>query len=127
MAKSGKLTKADMVDSVYNATGIDREDVHLVMDRAMSVLKDALAAGKAIELRGFGTFEVRIRKSRPKARNPKTGESVSVASHGVVFFKPGRELKRNVWAVENPAAIPDTEAERRKSVRLKNKPPLKRR
>ena len=60
-------------------------------------IKAALVSGKGIELRGFGTFEVRIRKGRQKARNPKTGEIVSVGSHGIASFRPGRELKQDVW------------------------------
>ena len=49
------------------------------------------------ELRGFGTFEVRVRKGKEKARNPKTGEIVSVDKHGVAVFRAGRELKEELW------------------------------
>ena len=52
---------------------------------------------KVIELRGFGTFEVRTRKGREKARNPKTGDLVAVDTHGVAVFRPGKELKDLVW------------------------------
>jgi integration host factor subunit beta len=52
-----------------------------------------------VELRGVGTFEVRTRKGRSKARNPKTGEIVSVEDHGVAAFRPGRELKTTAWSV----------------------------
>ena len=60
-------------------------------------IKDGLKENKVIELRGFGTFEVRTRKGREKARNPKTGEVVAVESHGVAIFRPGKELKDAVW------------------------------
>jgi integration host factor subunit beta len=68
-------------------------------------IKDALVDRKTIELRGFGTFEVRVRKGRQKARNPRTGETVSVKAHGVAAFKPGRDLKQAVWELggEKPA------------------------
>jgi integration host factor subunit beta len=52
----------------------------------------ALAAWKVIELRGFGTLEVKERKTATK-RNPRTGEAVIVPSRRYVLFHPGRELK----------------------------------
>ena len=48
-----------------------------------------------IELRNFGVFEVKRRRAR-KARNPRTGENVSVPERSVVTFKPGREMEERV-------------------------------
>jgi integration host factor subunit beta len=96
----GKLTKADIVDAVYNSTGIERRDARFIFDRIILEIKDSLASGKAIELRGFGTFEPRIRKGRT-ARNPRTGDRVDVAKHGIIFFRPGLELKEAVWTLKN--------------------------
>lgn len=62
-------------------------------------MKRALVEGKTVELRGFGTFEIRVRKGRERARNPKTGEIVKVEDHGVAVFRPGKELKDSVWNV----------------------------
>jgi len=92
-----KFTKADIVDAIYNKAGTDRKEIRALVDLFISELKAALVSHKVIELRGFGTFEVKTRKGRQKARNPKTGEPISVSSHGVVAFKPGRDLKRDVW------------------------------
>ena len=92
-----KFTKADLVDAIYNKSGLNRKDVQAVVDLLIVELKTALVASKVIELRGFGTFEIKTRKGRQKARNPKTGEAISIASHGIVAFRPGRELKRDVW------------------------------
>ena len=92
-----KFTKADIVDAIYNKTGTSRKEIRDVVDLFLEEVKMALVSRKAIELRGFGTFEIRIRKGRQKARNPKTGETVSVNSHGIVTFRPGRDLKRDVW------------------------------
>jgi integration host factor subunit beta len=63
----------------------------------LRTLKDAIAAGNTVELRGFGAFEVRARKGRARARNPRTGEPVVVKPHSVPYWRPGRELKREVW------------------------------
>jgi integration host factor subunit beta len=92
-----KLTKVDIVDSVYQKTGMNRKEIRTVIDLFLEEIKDTLIKQMSIELRGFGTFEVRIRKGRQKARNPKTGKLVSINSHGIAAFRPGRELKQDVW------------------------------
>ncbi len=88
-----KLTKADIVENIFQKLNINKRDIYKLIDFIFEELKGALAEDKIIELRGFGTFEVRIRKGK-KARNPKTGETVITEQHGVVFFKPGKELKQ---------------------------------
>lgn len=91
-----KLTKIDLVESVYLNTKIEKQQVQVVVDNLLEQLKSSLEDGKTIELRGFGTFEKRLRKGRSKARNPKTGETVSVEPHYVAVFRPGRELKNKI-------------------------------
>ena len=94
-----KFTKADIVDAIYNKTGTNRKEIRDVVDLFIEEVKSVLVSRNAIEFRGFGTFEIKVRKGRQKARNPKTGENVSVNSHGIVIFRAGRELKRNVWSL----------------------------
>jgi integration host factor subunit beta len=94
-----KVTKADIVDAVYEKTGMSRKEIRRVVDLFIDEIRDSLMEQMVIELRGFGTFEVRLRKGRQRARNPKTGERVSVTAHGIAAFRPGRELKQNVWNV----------------------------
>ena len=91
-----KLTKIDLVESVYLNTKIEKQDVQKVIDNLLEQLKSSMSDGKTIELRGFGTFEKRLRTGRSKARNPKTGEIVSVEPHYVAVFRPGRELKNAI-------------------------------
>jgi integration host factor subunit beta len=98
-----KVTKADIIDSVYEKTGMSRKEIRIVVDLFVNEIKDALIEQQVIELRGFGTFEIRVRKGRQKARNPRTGELVSVNSHGIAAFRPGRELKQDVWNINKPA------------------------
>ena len=88
---AGRCTKADIVDALYDNTGIDRKDIRKVIDLFFVEIKDALIRRDVIELRGFGTFEIKVRKGRSRARNPKTGETISVRPHGIVCFRPGRE------------------------------------
>jgi len=94
-----KLTKADIIDFINAETGENRKDIHRTVDLFVDQIKKALVSGTVVELRGFGTFEIRVRKGREKARNPKTGELVSVRPHGVAAFRPGKELKQDVWEI----------------------------
>jgi len=96
-----KFTKADLVDAVYEKTGMNRTEIRSTIDTIIEEIKDALALRKIIELRGFGTFEIKTRKARPRARNPKTGENIVINSHGVVSFRSGRELKQAVWKIND--------------------------
>jgi len=94
---SRKLTKAEIIERINEETDLNRTDIHSVIDNLFDILKDGLSNDQVIELRGFGTFEIRTRKGRERARNPKTGEIVPVDTHGVAVFRPGKELKRLAW------------------------------
>ncbi len=80
-----------------------RNEIHTVLDELFEELKSALKDDRVVELRGFGTFEIRTRKGRERARNPKTGEIVPVRTHGVAVFRPGKELKQIAWPLRNKA------------------------
>ena len=95
-----KLTKAEIVDAIYSKASTDRKDIRVVVDLFLEEIKSALISRKVIELRGFGTFEIKIRKGREKARNPKTGEIISVGSHGIALFRAGKELRQDVWSLK---------------------------
>jgi integration host factor subunit beta len=99
MMGAKKYTKADIVDSLYEKTGMSRKEIRVIVDLFTDEIKEALARNVVIELRGFGTFEIKIRKGRSKARNPKTGETLEITSHGIAAFRPGRELKQAVWNI----------------------------
>ena len=94
-----KLTKAAIIENLHNKLGYNRAEIHMVIEELFDELTDGLKDSRIIELRGFGTFEVRVRKGRAKARNPKTGEVVAVERHGVAIFRPGKELKDFVWDI----------------------------
>ncbi len=94
-----KLTKAEIIENIYEQTGFNKKDIHVIMDTIFEEIKTALLKDDIVELRGFGTFEIRTRKGREKAHNPKTGEIVAVSSHGVAVFRPGKELKNSVWKI----------------------------
>ncbi|MDR2798195.1 MAG: integration host factor subunit beta [Treponema sp.] len=92
-----KYTKADLIDSVHRKTGVDRKEVQTVIECFLNAIQSALMEEATLELRGFGTFEFKMRKGREKARNPRTGAILSVQAHGAVTFRPGRKLKQDLW------------------------------
>jgi len=98
-----KVTKAELIDALHERLSISRKDIHSLIDGVFEEIKTAILSGRTVELRGFGTFEVRVRKGRKRARNPKTGEPVSVADHGVAAFRPGRDLKKAAWSLTDQA------------------------
>lgn len=108
---SKKITKYDLVEAVYQNTKCEKRLVQDVVENLLEQLKLSLKDGNTIELRGFGTFEPRLRKGRAKARNPKTGEQLSVAPHFVAAFRSGQELKKALWdlPVENTGSTENSE------------------
>jgi integration host factor subunit beta len=92
-----KRTRADLVDSIYEKTGISQKEIRTIIELFIDEIKNALVGGMAVELRGFGSFIVKIRKGRRQARNPKTGEYIEIHPHGIASFRAGRELKQDVW------------------------------
>lgn len=92
-----KITKNEIVDAIFENTECDRKDVLFIVDSFLSEIKKSLEKGSTIELRGFGTFEPRLRKGKSAARNPKTGEKITVAPHYVAAFRAGQSLKENLW------------------------------
>jgi nucleoid DNA-binding protein len=92
-----KLTKAEIIENIYENIDVNKKDIHNIIDLLFEEIKKGLVKDKIVELRGFGTFEIRLRKGRKDARNPKTGEKITVKNHGVTAFRPGQELKKIAW------------------------------
>ncbi|HQT92201.1 MAG TPA: HU family DNA-binding protein, partial [Candidatus Kryptobacter bacterium] len=68
------VTKADIVEEIALQTGLTKIETQAVVEGFLASVRNALAEGKAIEIRGFGSFKIRKRKGR-MARNPKTGQA----------------------------------------------------
>lgn len=94
-----KVTKFELVEAVYEDTSYDKKTVQTVIDSFLEQVKNSLKNSSTIELRGFGTFELRLRKGKVSARNPKTGDKVSVAPHYVAAFRAGQELKKSLFEI----------------------------
>ena len=70
-------------------------DVERIVGTIFDEITNALAAGRRVELRGFGAFSTRGREART-GRNPRTGTAVKVAAKRVPYFKPGKELRERL-------------------------------
>ena len=89
------LTKAGIAESLYEELGLNKREARELVEIYFDELKEALSNGKQVKLSGFGNFDLRDKKERPR-RNPKTGESIPISARRVVTFKPGQKLKNKV-------------------------------
>jgi integration host factor subunit beta len=89
------MTKAELVEKVASTIKLSQKDTEVIVGIILKSITDSLSAGDKVELRGFGSFRIRARKSRI-GRNPKSGEPVEVPAKKVPFFKPGKELRERV-------------------------------
>jgi nucleoid DNA-binding protein len=86
-----KFTRADIVRIITDA-GVERTSAAAIAQAIVKAMTATLAAGEAIELRGFGSLEGKSRKAY-KARNPKTGEPLIAPARHRILVRPGQELK----------------------------------
>jgi DNA-binding protein HU-beta len=86
------VIKLDIVNEVVNKTGITKSKAETAVEAVFDTMKKALSRGDRIELRGFGVFNVRPRKTGI-GRNPRTGAEVNIPPGKAVRFKPGKELQ----------------------------------
>jgi DNA-binding protein HU-beta len=86
------LIKQDLIQRVVERTGLPRTKAESAVDTIFEAMKSALGEGDRIELRGFGVFTVKPRKTGV-GRNPRTGTEVTITPGKAVRFKPGKDLQ----------------------------------
>ena len=90
------ITRSDLVKALSkNQRYLAPKDVEVAVRSLINMLSNSLSSGERIEIRGFGSFNLRYHPSRI-GRNPRTGESISIAGKYVPHFKPGKELRKRV-------------------------------
>ena len=90
------MTKSGLIEKVAERTPhISKKDTEVVVNTIFDAMTEALRHGERIEIRGFGSFQVKVREARD-GRNPKTGEMVNIPAKRTPFFKVGKELKEMV-------------------------------
>ncbi len=90
---SGKtLTKADIVDSIYEKTDRNRAEVKEVVETLLKIMKQAIKKDHALLISGFGKFEAYDKQAR-KGRNPQTDETIVLPPRKVVVFRVSRKFR----------------------------------
>jgi integration host factor subunit beta len=100
------MTKAELVEEVARVSDLTKKHSESIVNTVFDSIVEALQKDEKIELRGFGSFRIRQRRSR-QGRNPKTGDKVDVPAKRIPYFKPGKELKELInSSASSPAAVP---------------------
>jgi len=102
------MTKAELVEEVARVSDLTKKHSESIVNTVFDSIIEALQKDEKIELRGFGSFRIRQRRSR-QGRNPKTGDKVDVPAKRIPYFKPGKELKELInTSAPDPTAAPGT-------------------
>lgn len=101
------MVKSELIEELSKKLpDLHKNDVELAVNCMINQISEALANGERIEIRGFGSLNIRIRPPRV-GRNPKSGESVHLIAKTVTHFKPGKELRDRVNAARTKCNIVD--------------------
>lgn len=86
------MTKADLITKMADEAGITKAAAEKALNSFVAAVADSLAKGDKVTLVGFGTFSVAERAQR-EGRNPRTGETITIAASKTIKFKAGSKLK----------------------------------
>ena len=89
------MVKADLINIISEKAHLDHKKSERVVSMIFDLMADAMKRDERVEIRGFGSF-VNRRYGSYTGRNPKTGDSVTVPSKVLPFFKVGKELRELV-------------------------------
>lgn len=95
------MTKSELIEKVAEKIeGLTKKQTEIIVNEIFDGIKNALSKSDdpRVEIRGFGSFKVKQRRSR-EGRNPKTGSQVSIDAKKVPVFKAGKELRERVNSV----------------------------
>lgn len=89
------MNKMDFVDKLAERSGLTKNSAHNVLNHVVDIITEAMTEGEAVQITGFGTFDVKSRAAR-MGRNPHTNEEIEIPASKGVHFKPGATLKQAV-------------------------------
>ena len=89
------ITKADIVERIYEKVGFSKKEASEVVDSIFEVIKQHLEQGEKVKVSGFGNFVVNEKRPR-KGRNPQTGEEIVITGRRVLTFKASQVLKKTM-------------------------------
>lgn len=86
------FTKATIIDAICQKIGLPKKDATDIVESLFETMKNTLQAGENLKISGFGSFNVKFKKSRV-GRNPQTGDAMEITARKVVTFKPSQVLR----------------------------------
>lgn len=86
------MTKADLVDLIYERVGASKKEAGGIVEEVFTIIRNRLRHGEKVKISGFGTFVVNDKRAR-RGRNPQTGATITIESRRVLTFKPSQALK----------------------------------
>lgn len=89
------MTKAEIVAEIANKTGIEKGAVQNVVENFMEVVKNAMAKGENVYLRGFGSFIIK-KRAQKTARNISKNTTIIIPEHNIPAFKPAKTFMTEV-------------------------------
>ena len=89
------MTKADIVNEIAKATGLEKITVQNVVECYMECVKDSLSKGNNVYLRGFGSFVIK-KRAKKTARNITKNTTITIPEHSIPSFKPAKVFMNKV-------------------------------
>ncbi|MGL4412537.1 MAG: HU family DNA-binding protein [Bacteroidales bacterium] len=92
------MTKADIVNEISKNTGIDKASVLTTVEAFMSVVKESMAGGENVYLRGFGSFVIK-KRAQKTARNISKNTAIIIPEHNIPSFKPAKTFMSEISGI----------------------------
>ena len=100
------MTKQQLIEKVTAKTGLGKAEVESAVDSVLELIAETLRSNERVDLRGFGSFVVKDKKER-QGRNPRTGETITIAAKRDATFRPGKELTEKLAEGETTPTTPE--------------------
>ena len=89
------MNKTELIAAITEKTGFTKKDAEKALNSVVEVITESLTQGEKVQIVGFGAFEAKERAART-ARNPRTGEEITIAASKTASFKVGKALKDSI-------------------------------
>jgi DNA-binding protein HU-beta len=89
------MNKGELIDAIAEKANVTKKEAEAVLSAAIDTIIEAVASGDKVTVVGFGSFEKRDRQAR-EGRNPRTGETMTIAATSVPAFSAGKAFKEKV-------------------------------
>ena len=103
------MTKADLVETIFQKVGLSKKEAQDIIEIIFDTVKQSFIEGESVKISGFGTFNIRKKKSR-RGRNPQTGEELEITPRRVLTFKASNQLKDMIEGVATEGATGEGDA-----------------